>query len=80
MQEKINVQTFSQLAKIFETKTWNKKDQESSSFFNRVSRTLQGLNNEEQQTFLRLLDMMEYYTISDYERLLIEVLKKCKMK
>lgn len=76
MQEKINVQTFSQLAKIFETKTWNKKDQESSSFFNRVSRTLQGLNNEEQQTFLRLLDMMEYYTISDYERLLIEVLKK----
>ncbi len=76
MKGNINIQTFSQLVQIFEMKSWKVNDTESSSLFNRISRTLALLDSKEQETFLQLLNMMEYYTIFDYETLLADVLKK----
>lgn len=75
MKGKINIQTFFKLKQIFETKSWKINDIELSSLFNRISRTLELLDSKEQETFLMLLNMMEYYTISDYELLLAQVLK-----
>ncbi|WP_270597935.1 phosphoribosyltransferase [Enterococcus asini] len=76
MKENINIQTFSQLSQIFKKKSWKVNDTESSSLFNRISRTLTLLDSKEQETFLQLLNMMEYYTIFDYESLLATALKK----
>ncbi|HBK5795535.1 TPA: hypothetical protein LLD64_001564 [Enterococcus faecium] len=80
MKGNINIQTFSQLVQIFEMKSWKVNDTESSSLFNRISRTLALLDSKEQETFLQLLNMMEYYTIFDYETLLADVLKKMLKK
>lgn len=80
MKKNIGIQTFSKLSRIFESKSWNINETESSSFFNRVSRTLGDLDTEEQQTFLKLLDMTDYYSISDYETLLMNALKEMKEK
>ncbi|MGF3226962.1 phosphoribosyltransferase-like protein [Facklamia sp. P12932] len=75
MKHNLDIQTFNKIKKIFEIKSWETNDDQKSLFM-RTCRTLKLLDNNEQEVFLQLLDMMEYYTISDYESLLITVLKK----
>lgn len=64
------------LSEIFEEKAWDNNQEQEYSLFNRMSRTLSFLTLEEQNVFLKILGLVDYYTLLDYEKLLIDVLKK----
>ncbi|MGX7200599.1 phosphoribosyltransferase [Enterococcus nangangensis] len=76
MKKSINVETLGKLYQVFKDKEWKMVEWEQDSLFNRLSNTLKNLNIEEQELFIKLLEKLEYYTVSDYEDLLIEVLVK----
>lgn len=71
----LNIGTFNKLAELFEEKEWEKKSNEQS-LFNRLSRTLGLLNEDEQLFFLEILSLFEYYSFSDYEIMMLDLLKK----
>lgn len=78
MTKNINIKTLQKLYQVFEDKQWKINQSEEDSLFNRLSKTLRLLDAGEQDLFISLLKKLDYYTVSDYENLLIDALGKMK--
>lgn len=76
---KLSAQNLNDLTNIFEEKKWKLNNSENVSLFNRISRFLENLDDSHKQIFLKILNLFEYYTLNDYESLLIVALKKMKL-
>lgn len=76
---KLSAQDLNDLINIFEDKKWKLNNSENVSLFNRTSRFLESLDDSHKKDFLKILNLFEYYTLNDYEGLLIEALKKMKL-
>ena len=53
------MQNFSSLVNVFMNKQWNLNVKEESGLFNRISRLLESLNDNQQRCFIKLLELFD---------------------
>lgn len=73
----LNIKIFNQLTQLFMEKFSNLPENIAEKLFNRISNLLGSLDIKEQITILQLFEKVEYFSILDYEMLLVDVIKKC---
>lgn len=72
----LNMNIFAQLTQIFNENFERLPENVRENLFNRVSKLLDSLNKDEQKIVMELFKNVEYYSILDYETLLIEVIRQ----
>lgn len=72
----LNIKIFNQLTQLFMEKFSNLPENIAEKLFNRISNLLGSLDIKEQITILQLFEKVEYFSILDYEMLLVDVIKK----
>lgn len=72
----MKIGTFLALDNIFKKKKWDIDNKNEASLYNRTSNLYEKLEIKEQKVLLTILEKMEYYTINNYEELLINCLLK----